>query len=167
MPGPLFSEHQTCSTRLTKLGLLRTGLTRCLLISIGLHIGYFLLPHFFGLMSAFLRLYNVSVSFFPPDFPGKQQGFLHLSQQGCSWENSCSYGTPCDRKFNIWNKPCNLTENDSTCFKTIEHGENAPTCIRQNHLARYRRMHVESFLHVRIDAFWPFTYVAIEGENIW
>ena len=24
------------------------------------------------------------------------------------------YGTPYDQKFSIWNKPCNLTENDST-----------------------------------------------------
>ena len=46
------------------------------------------------------------------------------------------YRTPYDQIFNIYMKRCNITENASTLLKTMQHGENAPTCIRQYHLAR-------------------------------
>ena len=43
---------------------------------------------------------------------------------------------------------------------THQHGKYAPTCIRQYHLARYRRMQVGAYLRVHVDAYLPFTSVA-------
>ena len=56
---------------------------------------------------------------------------------------------------------------DATLFKTMQHGDNTPTCIRQYHLARYRIMQFGAYLRVHVDAFLPFTSVAFEGENLW
>ena len=43
---------------------------------------------------------------------------------------------------------------------THQHGKYAPTCIRQYHLARYRRMQVGAYLRVHVDAYLQFTSVA-------
>ena len=77
------------------------------------------------------------------------------------------YGTPYDQIFNIYKERCNLIENASTLLNTMQHGEYAPTCIRQYHLSRYRKMQVVAYLRVHVDAFLSFTSVAIEVENLW
>ena len=43
---------------------------------------------------------------------------------------------------------------------THQHGKYAPTCIRQYHLARYRRMQISAYLRVHVDAYLQFTSVA-------
>ena len=43
---------------------------------------------------------------------------------------------------------------------THQHCKYAPTCIRQYHLARYRRMQVGTYLRVHVDAYLQFTSVA-------
>ena len=94
------------------------------------------------------------------DLPGKHRKRENQYQVYIIKYRSATYGTSYDQIFNIQNIRCNLTENDSTLFETMQHGENAPTCIRQYHLAIYRRMLVGEYLRVHVDAFLPFTSVA-------